>query len=72
MNIHLLRGKEITVNGARIGRLPRRYGAVADDSGHVATSKDQKTPVLALDKAGLFVIVSAPSLGLSVLWDGGM
>ncbi|XP_039266345.2 SCO-spondin-like [Styela clava] len=68
MVVHLLRGKDITVNGARVRRFPRRYGA-----SDKPMSKLQKstTSVLIIDKAGLFVVVSAPVLGLSVLWDGG-
>nr|CAB3266610.1 SCO-spondin [Phallusia mammillata] len=61
--IHLLRGKRITVNGAPIARLPRRYGN-DDVMGGDVTS-------MAIDRAGVFVVASWPNLGLSVFWDGG-
>ncbi|CAK8691743.1 unnamed protein product [Clavelina lepadiformis] len=62
VTVHLLRGKRVTVNGARVGKLPRHYGSdvIGDD-----------TTYIDLYQAGLFLIVNWPKLGFTIYWDGG-
>jgi hypothetical protein len=63
IQVHLMRHREITVNNKAI-RLPRRYGI--SDKGDQAVTEE-----VVVARAGVFVLVSAASRGLTVLWDGG-
>lgn len=70
--VHLLRGKKITINGVRVARLPRRYGdhkAVKYPSNISVSNND--TTTMSIDTSGIYIVVTWPVLGLSVLWDGG-
>ena len=58
--MHLLRGKKVAVNGAKISSLPRRYG------NHDVENEN----VFAIRLAGIFIIITWPRLGLTVMWDG--
>ena len=63
IQVHLMRHREITVNNKAI-RLPKRYGL--SDEGNKAVTEE-----VVVARAGVFVLVSAASRGLTVLWDGG-
>uniref|UniRef100_H2Z2Z9 VWFD domain-containing protein n=1 Tax=Ciona savignyi TaxID=51511 RepID=H2Z2Z9_CIOSA len=55
--VHLMRGKSVSVNGGKVGRLPRKYGAHDDG--------------FAIRTAGIYVTISWPTVGLALFWDGG-
>ncbi|XP_078492803.1 SCO-spondin [Ciona intestinalis] len=59
--VHLMRGKAVTINGARVGRFPRLFGREGSND----------TDVFFVEMAGIYVVLSWPNVGLSVFWDGG-
>ena len=64
--VHLLRGKQVTVNDMPI-RVPKRYGI----GRHTNSSHNALTEELVIDQAGVFIVVASVTRGLMVKWDGG-
>lgn len=75
MSIHLLRGKQVTVNNVAV-RLPKRYGFLPnptdDDSANISAIQIKKAiSDIEIKRVGsLRTIINAKILGLTLIWDG--